>query len=292
MKQEHTQNQKPQIYPKNLIPLYWRRKLKIALYNLRHRRSEQIWVHPSGLGFRLQIADESITIASINRWSKYRIGIAAEMYELAKRYGIDSLASLLRDRVVIDVGANIGELSLYCRQLGAKVIAIEPDPINHSALCENIDGTGIQSFQTALWHQNEILTFYSSVLRADSSLIPPDQYSDAFEIKAVTLDQFALSRGLERVFLLKADTEGAEPEMLRGAKNVLTRTCFVSIDCGPERQGAKTFDTCEQLLQELGFCTSALDAKRNILLGTNPNELKTQHIDFKAIPFPAQWPPP
>jgi FkbM family methyltransferase len=239
----------------------------------------------------LQVGGERISIASINRWSKYRNGITVQLNKLAQRYGADSLMPFMKNKTVVDVGSNIGEFSLYCEQAGANVIAFEPDPVNYAALEENIRGTGINAFQVALWDTNERLAFYSSVMRADSSLIKPSEYSQKVQVQAIPLNQFAKEHSIGPVFLLKADAEGAEPELLRGASAVLASTCFLSIDCGPERHGTKTLDACEKILHLHDFKTQPLDAERNILLGINPKALSDCGAT-EADEYPSRWPRP
>ena len=42
--------------------------------------------------------------------------------------------------------------------------------------------------------------------------------------------------------------EGAEPEMLIGAKQTLKITKYISLDCGPERDGKTTYKECSKIL--------------------------------------------
>jgi FkbM family methyltransferase len=256
--------------PFERIPIYWRRRLKILLHNMRTRSPElAIRVQRSGELFRLSVGGEQIYIVSISRWSKYRNGIPFQLEKLARRYGAHRLRDRLSGQTVIDIGANVGELGLYCQRAGASVYAIEPDPINYAALERNTSGTGIEPFQFALWDKEESLTFYSSVAGADSSLIEPDADSRPLQVNAVPLDSLTRSEGIGRVFFLKADAEGAEPEVLRGGLKTLRRTCYVSIDCGPERKGERTFEACRLILDDLGFKTCALDKEENVLFGAN-----------------------
>jgi FkbM family methyltransferase len=49
-----------------------------------------------------------------------------------------------------------------------------------------------------------------------------DRNTNAYEkIKIITIDKFVEENNLERVDFIKADIEGAERDMLRGATNVL-----------------------------------------------------------------------
>jgi len=258
------------------VPLYWRRKLKILLHNLRVRQPETfIRVKRTGGLFHLTVGGERITIVSISRWSKYRRGIDVQLQKLAQRYGVLPLRDQLSGQTVIDIGANIGEFSLYCERAGARVFAIEPDPVNYAALDQNIAATGVAAFRLALWYKTETLTFYSSVAGADSSLIEPEISSDTLRVNAVALDDFTEQKGIDRIFLIKADAEGAEPEVLRGARATLARTSHVSIDCGPERKGERTFDTCQSILTAAGFETHALDLQKNVLFGRHRSVIPT-----------------
>jgi FkbM family methyltransferase len=254
-----------------LVPLHTRRRLKIWLYNLRTRDSnKRIHVRRNGAVIELSIGDERIALASIGRWSKYRQGVRAQLHRLAGRYGLLGLEKAIAGGTVIDIGANIGELGLFCNALGCRVLAIEPDPINFDALTANARGTSIEPANLALWDTETELTFYSAVARADSSLIKPADFERSFAVRTKTLDGFASESGVDRAVLLKMDAEGAEPEVLRGGRETLLRTRFVTIDCGPERMGERTFDACRDILQGLGFETRAVDAAGNVLFAENP----------------------
>lgn len=252
-----------------LIPLYWRRRLAISWHNLRSRPTARVRVRRAGPLVQLQIGDEGIGITAIGRWKRYRGGISARLEAVAGRYGTVALAKDIAGGTVIDIGANIGELSLYCNRLGCQVFAVEPDPVNFLAVQENARGTGIRPFQLAFWHEEAELTFYSAVARADSSLIEPEAYERAFPVQATTLDRFAAEQGIGAVVFIKADAEGAEPEVLRGATQTLGRTRWICLDCGPERKGEKTFVECAAILEGLGFATRALDSRGNMLFGEN-----------------------
>jgi len=254
----------------NPLSTYRRRRLKILLHNLMTADPAlRIRAKRSGDLFHLDVGGEQIAIVSINRWSKYRKGVAVHAEKLAKRYGVYGLRDELAGETVIDIGANIGELSLFCAREGARVFAIEPDPINYLALEKNTAGTDIKALPLALWEKEKTLTFYSSIQKADSSLIQPKDYTHTLKLQAIPLDRLTEEQGIEHVFLIKADAEGAEPEVLRGAGRTLQRTRFLSVDCGPERRGEKTFETCERLLVEMGYETKALDAEASVLFGIN-----------------------
>lgn len=106
----------------------------------------------------------------------------------------------------------------------------------------------------ALWKENTMLSFYSKADTADSSIFE-SKGSHRIDIAAVTLDAALANRDLSRPIILKLEAEGAEPEVLQGAKDTLTMIDWVSVDCGPEKGFAQdnTFVDCHNILLAHGF---------------------------------------
>lgn len=223
----------------------------------------------AGSEYLVRTQGEAITIVSPRRWKLYTNGVSARLADLARQYGVTEVLDEKSSGVVVDVGANIGEFSLYCHDRGWTVFAVEPDPVNFAALRKNVDGTTVRPFQLALWKCEEEMTFYSSVKGADSSLIRPSIVDGAFTVRAVPLDRFAADQGIGEVHLLKADAEGAEPELLEGASETLARTRYVAIDCGPERMGRETAPEAVAFLAEKGFDARVLEGDRRIVFARN-----------------------
>jgi len=135
--------------------------------------------------------------------------------------------------VVLDVGANIGYFSLLCakwlRGRGA-VYALEPFPNTVRRLERNLHlnpklGGLVRLRPTA------ISDFDGSI-----SMSTPDERnsrsnsgcnylsaSGTEKMAVTTLDVFAQREGLARVDLIKADVEGSEVALLRGARETLER---------------------------------------------------------------------
>jgi FkbM family methyltransferase len=71
----------------------------------------------------------------------YREVIEANQYHLS--------SSRVKDKVVIDVGANIGAFSLYAASLGAKkVVAIEPISASYNTFLNNIHKLQLKNITT------------------------------------------------------------------------------------------------------------------------------------------------
>lgn len=214
--------------------------------------------------YHVKVGAEEIYIASQTRIANYRFGIAKRNVALAKQYGAANLGPQMCGKVVIDVGANVGEFSRFAAAFEAKVHAIEPDPLAFAALKKNAKGRGIKCHRLALWKENATLPLTLMTNSADSNVLPIGAES-TLQVKGVTLKRFMDVLKLDDVFLLKADCEGAEPEMLEGAGDALRRISYITIDCGPERYHRTTVDECAAILKRWGFEVNRLNQKRVVL---------------------------
>lgn len=152
-----------------------------------------------------------------------------------------SLFSLLEkiiapDDIVVDVGANVGLLTLYASRVAysGHVYAIEPEQINVERLhqnlklarCKNVtteatalsDYTGIATLN--VFSENRVL---NSLGRPIIQTTEKRYESDSTqEVPVTTLDSFVQTHGLSKIDLLKVDVEGAEPRVLAGCKQLLS----------------------------------------------------------------------
>ncbi|MEJ0097274.1 MAG: hypothetical protein WDM84_04210 [Bauldia sp.] len=118
----------------------------------------------------------------------------------------------------------------------------------------------------AAWKEEGSLTFYLATDTADSSAVTPTAHEITIEAK--TIDTMAA--GLDHVRAIVGDAEGSEPEALAGATKTLARTDFVSLDCGYERRGERTLETCEGILKAAGFdIIRRQDSRRCNLIARN-----------------------
>ncbi len=150
--------------------------------------------------------------------------------------------------VVIDCGANMGDLQLYFLNLGIDItyFGIEPNPIDFECLSKNKIGSA-SFLNLALWNERGSLKFWVDSLTASSSLIEPPSFTEIINVEAVRLDQITLP---PKIRLLKVEGEGAEPEILLGCAGILNRVEFISADVGPER-GVNQDSTREDVVNYL-----------------------------------------
>jgi FkbM family methyltransferase len=156
---------------------------------------------------------------------------------LAETYFLGSIDFQPGD-VVIDCGANVGELKLCFRERAVPVeyVGIEPSPLEFRCLALNVAPS--QAINVGLWSTNGELDFFVSSQMADSSLIEPPRYDEIIKVPTRRLDELFADR--KRIKLLKLEAEGAEPEVLRGSEGILPRIEYISADVGFERGVAQS----------------------------------------------------
>jgi FkbM family methyltransferase len=125
------------------------------------------------------------------------------------------------DRVVLDVGANIGLFALSHARAGARVYAVEPHPAAFARLERNIAANGLRGRITAIpcalgAHEGRARLIGGRA--TPLTRVAPDQGGT---VRLRTLDALVAELGLTGIDLLKLDVEGAEVAVLRGARRVL-----------------------------------------------------------------------
>ena len=187
----------------------------------------------------------------------YRWGVRQRVQDLVGDYFLDRI-ELEHSGLLIDCGANVGELGIWARAKGLTYIPFEPEPLE--ALCNDLNNFGgrPRTKRYALWNETGILPFYSKPDSADSSLILPDNVSSQFDVETFTLDRVLDCEQLSSysgTVIFKVEAEGAEPEVLEGASKSLKHIDWVTLDCGHERgvERANTFVETNTLMQDHGF---------------------------------------
>lgn len=145
-------------------------------------------------------------------------------------YESDSVSVSLGD-VVIDVGANLGTFSVVAsKRVGdcGKIYSFEPI---EEVLCylelnkKKNDCHNIEVIPSALGEKEGSIEFFSNLsdsFEGSSKYFSPYK-SKKISVPQTTLDSFVLSRGLKRVDFIKADIEGAERDMLNGARQTIKK---------------------------------------------------------------------
>jgi len=146
--------------------------------------------------------------------------------------------SLESDSVIFDVGANFGLMTLQFAKLvpSGKVYAFEPTFYAFSKLEKNIELNpilaknivAIQSFVSLESTETPDIKAYSSwkvggSVEEGKHRIHGGVVKSAKGVKAVSLDDFCEHEQIERLDFIKIDTDGHELEVLKGAKEAISK---------------------------------------------------------------------
>lgn len=160
----------------------------------------------------------------------YRKNVSSRGLTIGSGYFLDSISFQDGD-IIIDCGANVGDLKLYfdLLKINIEYIAFEPNPNIYNFLAKNIFPS--KCYQIALWNESGQKSFFVSTDTADSSMIEHPFTDKIMNVEVKRLDELE-SR---KIRLFKVEAEGAEIEVLKGAENILKNIDYISADLGPER---------------------------------------------------------
>lgn len=184
----------------------------------------------------------------------YRNGIKNRGKFIFSSYCLQNITFNTND-VIIDCGANYGDLILELEKFikPSNYIAIEPNPSDFEILKFNANNSIL--INKALGNSNGVLPFYVSTERGDSSLIEPKHFDKVIDVQVVRLDALMQDLNLNKIKLLKIEAEGYEPEILKGAGEMLERCEYIAVDGGYERgiHCEQTFTTITNYLLNNNF---------------------------------------
>ncbi|TAL58745.1 MAG: FkbM family methyltransferase [Bacteroidetes bacterium] len=135
----------------------------------------------------------------------------------------------LKEGVFMDVGAHIGKYSVCIgKMLGekGKVIALEPETFNFELLKQNVKLNKLDNIlclQKAVYSHKTKIPFYTTKDFGEGyhSLVKMPETILQSEIQVDTLDNIVCDFKIQRVDLIKIDTECVEAKILQGTLEIL-----------------------------------------------------------------------
>jgi FkbM family methyltransferase len=195
------------------------------------------------------------------------------------RWGDDALLDQQRllagspVRVVMDVGANLGETVQQYRTAfpGAAIYAFEPFPEVYRQLAGRFAADSqVRTSESAVADAAGTRRFYLTDVHYENSLFPShaapaanaggtsSQRQDRIiDVRAITLDEFCNAEGLSHVDLLKMDIQGGEALALEGAAELLrrraVRVVYLEVLFAPLYDGQAYFCDVVRVLNRHGY---------------------------------------
>ena len=126
---------------------------------------------------------------------------------------------------VIDVGANIGVLTLFFRNLVGNegmIYSFEPNPTAFSVLKKNINEnnlTNVQIENTAVSNTNGKISFemHSSITNSRIA----KNHEDGITVDCVSIDEYFIGNKMKKINFAKIDTEGYDLTVLEGMTKII-----------------------------------------------------------------------
>jgi FkbM family methyltransferase len=162
-------------------------------------------------------------------------------FNLISRFGYDAFLDIerlshawqYRVDIFFDVGANEGQTTLHAleRFRNCRIVSFEPNPKTFLLLKERMkEHPRVDLINVALGSEvcdKNMFEYDASVL---NSLVDDAQFAVRFSkvatttiVSCTTVDSFCTERHIEKIDVLKIDTEGLDYEVLEGARSLITR---------------------------------------------------------------------
>lgn len=169
--------------------------------------------------------------------------------------------------VFIDAGANIGAISLpVAKRNKVNVFSFEPAPHIFQILKKNKEINAIDNITLmpmGLSDKAGTTDFYESDrMHGWSGMVKIDSFQH-YKVNTTTLDLFAAEQGIERIAVLKADVQGWEYHVFKGAAQLLNEkrigTIVFEFERWAEKNAGLEPGTAQQFLMDKGYVIRTLD---------------------------------
>ena len=203
-----------------------------------------------------------------------------EIYDSPDKYCFEDLSRVLSSsdsRIVVDVGANIGQ---FARQIldvvDCELHCFEPGIKAYESLTEfSAIEPRITPHQTAVDEENGTKDFYISESDVGSSLLEPksgqlSKWAKNIAVETVTckrLDSIFDELGLSNIGLLKSDAQGADGRVLRSAGKYLNprniTSVLVELNLHSFYEGQDSLASIVELMTDRGYFLAGFYPHRN-----------------------------
>src|SRR5262249_32163910 len=136
----------------------------------------------------------------------------------------------LRDTpgVILDVGANIGCASILFAAFypGKTVFAVEPAADTFELLQMNVTPLpNVRAFHCGMYDRDCTMKLYKGQVSSVTNSVAASAHNTAAfeEVTLRRISAFIAEQGIDRISILKVDTEGAEVAILRDVQPLLPR---------------------------------------------------------------------
>ena len=184
-------------------------------------------------------------------------------WDLKEKSIEQAVAEARMAHVILDIGANIGAVSLQFAKANpsARILSFEPHPLTFKRAQYNIGLNKVENIELlpfGLGEKKDTVRLYevNSNNPGMNRIIPGDQSAPFQEIQIEELDALLEARGINSVDFIKLDVEGYEHSVLKGGKGLLQRchpVLFIELDDTNLRTHQSSARMLMDFLQACGY---------------------------------------
>lgn len=240
-------------------------KGKAGYYLLKIPYGISILLHRFRLGFR----NTFIVIENFDRNLKLKINTSWSMSFAIYWSGFHEFHEFLflnnhlkKDMVFVDIGANLGEYSVFAAKRVAQVLAFEPLPKMQNLLNENItlnNFKNVHIFPYGLSDSARQLSIHEieNVHEGLSTFFPGERVTrNTYDVPLKSFDTEFPSYGVSRIDFIKVDIEGGELFALKGARQMIEKFApdvMVEINGPTYKAAGYRIDDVYEFFRTLGY---------------------------------------
>ena len=192
--------------------------------------------------------------------------------------GVDEFADVKsrfpshRFRVILDVGANVGQTAAHIRSHfpHAEIHSLEPITATYNKLVANTRHLNIKTHPYAIGATNEEIQVNLQVAEKDSVINSLTAANNAANtaatqtetVKVLTLERFCEMNNIKHIDFLKIDTEGFDLEVIKGAENLVRQQeipfVIAEVSMNPTNTFHVSFEAVKQHMEARGYYLFAL----------------------------------
>jgi FkbM family methyltransferase len=203
-------------------------------------------------------------VGDLREWWKYRRSLESKLGNDA----YDDMCRLTQagERpVVFDVGANIGQtiIQMHRRFRSPIIHSFEPDPCTFRQLQRRTAKLqNVTACNAGLGSSVTTLDFFRNDHSDMSSFLPLGDIGwgavrETISVPVTTVDAYSAERGIDRIDILKSDTQGFDFEVLRGAERMMregrVHLVYLEINFAELYKGAGTLDAIYKHLTDRDY---------------------------------------
>lgn len=175
---------------------------------------------------------------------------------------INNALNSINSPTVVDVGANVGNYSIKVHNSynNVKVFALEPHPGNFKKLKENTKNHNIEIINKACGAKKGRVKIYdysdkgSSHASTTKGVIEKihNEKSKEIKVEMTTVDDLSREKKIEKIDLLKIDTEGNELNVIKGAQKLINNKSIRCIQFEFNEMNTESRTFAKDFVEKLG----------------------------------------